>query len=103
MCTCNFFFNIIGFFFLFCPLFLFVFIEKKVCRSAERTALSCVGRGDRDTEKRVDECREEEEGQGSEYLSLFSSPAPARSLGVMRLCRGSVMRKIPPACLVSGR
>lgn len=43
MCTCNFFLNIFGFFFLFCPLFLFVFIEKKVCRSAERTALSCVG------------------------------------------------------------
>lgn len=38
--------------------------------------------------------------------SIFlSSPALAlsRSLGVVRLCHGSVMRKIPPACLVSGR
>lgn len=99
---CYFFFlEYIWIFFLFCP--LFVFIEKKVPSPQREMRSRVFGRGERDKEKRADECREEEEGRGLEYLSLFSR---SRSFSLPRcdasLSR-SVMRKIPPACLVSGR
>lgn len=74
MCTCYFFLEYIWIFFSFLSSF-FVFIEKKVPKSAERKALSCVW------EKRADECREEEEGTGFRVsfsllpLSLFLSPS----------------------------
>lgn len=106
----------VGFFFLeyiwiffsfFVLFFLFVclFSSKRKSPGPQRERRSRVfWRGERDTEKRADECREEEEGQGLEYLSLFSR---SRSFSLPRrdasLCHGSVMRKIPPACLVSGR
>lgn len=80
--------------------------------SAERKALSSVleTRGERDEERRADEGgsdkeeEEEEEDGGSEYLSLFSvSLFLSPSVCGASLWHTSVMRKTPPACLVSGR
>lgn len=78
-------------FFLFCPLF-FVFIEKKVPSPQREWRSRVSGRGERDKEKRADECREEEEGRGLEYLSLFSRsrsfslPQRGASLRLEALC-----------------
>lgn len=68
--------NIFGFFFFFFFvlffLLLFVFIEKGVPSPQRERRSRVFGRGERDKEKRADECREEEEGRGLEYLPLFS-------------------------------
>ena len=70
-------------------------------------------RGERDEERRADEGEgdeeeeeeeEEEEDGGLEYLSLFSlSFFLSPSVRGVSLRHTSVMRKTPPACLVSGR
>lgn len=82
--------------------------------SAERKALSSVWetRGERDEERRADEGGSDEEEDeekedqrgGLEYLSLFSlSLFLSPSVCGASLWHTSVMRKTPPACLVSGR
>lgn len=103
MCTCNFFFEYIWiFFFFFFVLFFCLFSLKRKSAGPQRERRSLVlgeERGTRRSEQ-TSVGRKRRDGVQSIFLS---SPALARSLGVMRLCHGSVMRKIPPACLVSGR
>lgn len=116
MCTCYFFRIYLDFFFFFFLIFLssFSFSWKRkfqVCR--EKGALKCFGDERREgwgeasrwggSDEEEEEEDEEEEG-GLEYLSLFSlSLFLSPSVCGASLWHTSVMRKTPPACLVSGR
>lgn len=58
--------------FFFFVLFFFLFSLKRKFQVRREKGALVFGRGERDKEKRAGECREEEEGGGLEYLSLFS-------------------------------
>lgn len=104
---CYFFRIYLDFFsFFFCPLFHFHWKESS--KSAERKALSSVleRRGERDEERRADEVAGGRWGRGEGQGIIFLS-SPSRSFSLHQrgasLWHTSVMRKIPPACLASGR
>lgn len=100
MCRCYFLEYILIFFFFF--VLFFIFIEKKVpCPQRERRS-QVFWRGERDDERRADGGRGGRTLGALEYPSFFSHSFSLPLCGAS-LRHTSVMRKTPPACLVSGR